>query len=34
MNNIPEKVLQIGMVQRMVERVHRIQDAEDVLDLT
>jgi hypothetical protein len=33
-NNIPEKVLQNDMVQRMVERVHEIQDAEDVLDPT
>jgi hypothetical protein len=32
-NNIPEKVQQNGMVQRMVERVHEIQDAE-VLDMT
>jgi hypothetical protein len=31
--NIPGKVLQNSMVQRMVERVHEIQDAE-VLDLT
>ena len=28
-NNIPKKVLQNGMVQRMVERVHEIQDAEE-----
>jgi hypothetical protein len=33
-NNIPEKVLQNGRDQSMVERVHEIQDAEDVLDLT
>jgi hypothetical protein len=28
-NNIPKMVLENGMVQRMVERVHEIQDAED-----
>jgi hypothetical protein len=28
-NDIPKMVLQNGMVQRMVERVHEIQDAED-----
>jgi hypothetical protein len=28
-NNIQKKVLQNGMVQRMVERVHEIQDAEE-----
>jgi hypothetical protein len=28
-NNFPKKVLQNGMAQRMVERVHKIQDAED-----
>ncbi len=28
-NNIPKKVLQNGMVQRMVERVHKIQDAKE-----
>jgi hypothetical protein len=32
-NSIPGKVLQNGMVQRMVEMVHEIQDAE-VLGLT
>jgi hypothetical protein len=28
-DKIPKKVLRNGMVQRMVERVHEIQDAED-----
>jgi hypothetical protein len=28
-NNIPKKVLQNAMVQKMVERVHVIQDAEE-----
>jgi hypothetical protein len=28
-NDIPKMVLHNGMVQRMVERVHKIQDAED-----
>jgi hypothetical protein len=30
-DKIPKKALQNGMVQRMVERVHEIQDAEQDL---
>jgi hypothetical protein len=30
-NKIPKKAMQNGMVQRMVERVHEIQDAEQYL---
>jgi hypothetical protein len=29
LNDIPKMLLKNGMVQRMVERVHKIQDAED-----
>jgi hypothetical protein len=29
-DNIPKKALQNGLVQRMFERVHEIQDAEQV----
>jgi hypothetical protein len=30
-DKIPQKVLQNGMVQRMVKKVHKIQDAEQDL---